>query len=526
MLVKTEETPKEHIERLYREKANNDINSATLARSLLKDINTAFKGGQKFLFELLQNADDAADEAIAVSFNIVYINEACYLLFSHEGKHFNEIDVNKICDFAQQEHHDKSENPNKIGYKGIGFKAIFSIADSVHILSDKYRFCFDKTHTLWQNNSECYPWPIIPIWRESPMNLGENVIDESKVNFLLRIKQNVDIHKELRVFSNNPAVLLFLRNVKKITLPETVIKLKQNNYKKEIFYNKSLQSTWICHDFDFLLLPETKAALKEFGNEECPLRLKAATHTRITFAVGVDSAGKFIPKNSPIFCYLPTQVNCGLPYYVNADFLLNADRMGLIENFWNAKLFYVIGQMQFAWFAKLCQFSEFRYQILHLLCEGINMDKQLSDLKLEFARGFQEGLASVPFIPAYQSDTLLLKSKATVDRTKFFKALQVPYQDLVDHRVKSKRYKLIERLKVPTIEIVQLCQIINHNDISQYIRPIEVQKKIIKFFAKKLKNHSQWRPDVLSTRFLLRENMELDCPENLYLSVAGFYQLY
>ena len=122
-------TPKEHIAALYKERAHNDSNSVTLSNTLFKDIATLFKGSHKYLLELLQNADDTgvADRPIRVEFTLL----GQYLIVSHTGQPFSAEDVDKICDNAQQRHQQKLNDIKKTGYKGIGFKSIFSISHMV-----------------------------------------------------------------------------------------------------------------------------------------------------------------------------------------------------------------------------------------------------------------------------------------------------------------------------------------------------------------------------------------------------------
>src|SRR5438132_4082476 len=91
----------QHIRNLYKRRAKNDENSSTLAQTLESNIFTAFKGEHKFIFELLQNADDANhnEEKIEASLILkkVISNDRQYLIFSHSGKHFSEQDVERIC---------------------------------------------------------------------------------------------------------------------------------------------------------------------------------------------------------------------------------------------------------------------------------------------------------------------------------------------------------------------------------------------------------------------------------------------
>jgi hypothetical protein len=84
-----------------------------------------------FLYELLQNAQDA--EATSVSFEL-YPDR---LETSHNGRAFSFTDVESITTIGSST---KSNEPNKIGKFGAGFKSVFSITDTPHIYSGTYNF--------------------------------------------------------------------------------------------------------------------------------------------------------------------------------------------------------------------------------------------------------------------------------------------------------------------------------------------------------------------------------------------------
>jgi hypothetical protein len=84
-----------------------------------------------FLYELLQNAQDA--EATSVSFEL----HPDRLETSHNGRAFSFSDVESITTIGSST---KSNESNKIGKFGAGFKSVFSITDTPHIYSGTYNF--------------------------------------------------------------------------------------------------------------------------------------------------------------------------------------------------------------------------------------------------------------------------------------------------------------------------------------------------------------------------------------------------
>ncbi|MDA8321652.1 MAG: hypothetical protein M0030_17850, partial [Actinomycetota bacterium] len=74
-----------------------------------------------FLFELIQNAEDAG--ATAMSFELF----ADRLQVRHDGRPFTADDVRAICGVG---HGTKSGDLTKIGKFGIGFKSVYAYTDS------------------------------------------------------------------------------------------------------------------------------------------------------------------------------------------------------------------------------------------------------------------------------------------------------------------------------------------------------------------------------------------------------------
>lgn len=96
-----------------------------------------------FVYELLQNADDA--EATDVTITVNHDE----LLFKHNGtKHFDitEDNVEPLGDInaiTAAGNSTKQNTPNKIGKFGVGFKAVFQYTDRPEIYDDTFRFRID-----------------------------------------------------------------------------------------------------------------------------------------------------------------------------------------------------------------------------------------------------------------------------------------------------------------------------------------------------------------------------------------------
>lgn len=87
--------------------------------------------------ELLQNADDAGSTKFLV--------QQCgqLLLIANNGRIFNSADIESLCRSASS----TKVRGNSIGYRGIGFKSVVSIAHEVHLISGDYEITFSRELT-------------------------------------------------------------------------------------------------------------------------------------------------------------------------------------------------------------------------------------------------------------------------------------------------------------------------------------------------------------------------------------------
>jgi HSP90 family molecular chaperone len=122
---------KEFIEQLQQEKS--DYNSSSQAEDLANALDTLsddiYSENERFIYELIQNADDAYDLS-GKGVNILIEFTSNFIILSHTGKEFTEKDIRAICGVGSSQ---KSKDTNKTGYKGIGFKSVFGKSDYVCI---------------------------------------------------------------------------------------------------------------------------------------------------------------------------------------------------------------------------------------------------------------------------------------------------------------------------------------------------------------------------------------------------------
>lgn len=145
-----------------------------------------------FIYELLQNAEDA--NAQTVSFSLSRDQLTC----SHNGRPFNDQDISAITDIGESS---KKDDDNSIGRFGIGFKAVFVYTESPRVKSGNFDFTIERF--------------VVPTFR-NPSNHDAFTVFEFPFNSKKKTPQESykEIGLALRQLSGS--ALLFLRNIRKV----------------------------------------------------------------------------------------------------------------------------------------------------------------------------------------------------------------------------------------------------------------------------------------------------------------------
>ncbi len=98
-----------------------------MLRRSLERIIQLYTDKSHFIYELLQNAEDASASQIR------FVQYEDRLVVMHDGAAFTEKNLQGLCDIGQS---DKINNLNQIGEFGVGFKSVFGICDVVRLYSN------------------------------------------------------------------------------------------------------------------------------------------------------------------------------------------------------------------------------------------------------------------------------------------------------------------------------------------------------------------------------------------------------
>lgn len=102
-----------------------------MLRRALERIIQLYTDRSHFVYELLQNAEDAEAKSIK------FVQYSDRLEVMHDGRPFTEENLKGLCDIGKS---DKVDNLNQIGEFGVGFKSVFGICDTVKLYSEPANF--------------------------------------------------------------------------------------------------------------------------------------------------------------------------------------------------------------------------------------------------------------------------------------------------------------------------------------------------------------------------------------------------
>jgi hypothetical protein len=174
-----------------------------------------YGSGARFVFELLQNADDnhytkayASEAPPSVAFRVY--TDRIVVECNEDG--FNERNLQALCAVGDSS---KSASHGYIGAKGIGFKSVFIAAWKVHVQSGHFSFYFKHKRgdsglgmvvPIWQDPEEILQGPLTRMTLYLHDTEGEAHLNDLRETIF---KQLSDLQE---------TSLLFLRKLEKITV--------------------------------------------------------------------------------------------------------------------------------------------------------------------------------------------------------------------------------------------------------------------------------------------------------------------
>ncbi len=298
-------------------------------QQIIRDTHAAGRAAKdqtgRWLFELLQNCDDAGASQVQVLINgdTVYVAD--------NGHGLKADAVSAICgtDFS-----DKTSGT--IGRKGLGFKSVYEVSHNPQVLTvngEGIEFSQDKAKVwLRQNglNDEYVPYQWIPFFFSWEDALGEDPALDSFANYKTVVKLasigNMQSIKQL-LQGWPPHSLFAFRHVRWINAPNLKITLSPGNGTWEM-NDSRIESATLWH-----VSKHTEKAPQEHLERLEADERQAILADGVSFLIAAPIENDRVSPTKdylPIHVFYPTEQKGPVRLLLHAEFLVKSDRTALI----------------------------------------------------------------------------------------------------------------------------------------------------------------------------------------------------
>lgn len=328
-------TKREYIVSIRREYIGlSDSPRKSLLNSIRALANDLYAKDTHFIFELIQNAEDndyepskQASLRFEVDWQALDGESEPVLIMHNNETGFLDEHVKALCMVGEST---KKKAQDYIGEKGIGFKSVFRVTQCPYIFSNGFQF------RLPEHDEETGLGYIVPAWVErEPAGINPT---ETTIILPLDKSQNAvqDVVAALRDIA--PETILFL---KKLTSIEVSVRLPEQKY--DVLVEKRVQAAvGESRLVQLTYLKSSASSQERFESLEYWLTKVEYTkpdHIQSEKRSGIGSrpVSVAVPvgatkRSDKLFAYLPVWEDTGLPFIINADFLLVSSREGLHED--------------------------------------------------------------------------------------------------------------------------------------------------------------------------------------------------
>src|SRR6266566_8551998 len=266
-----------------------------------------------FIYELLQNAEDQG--ATEAQFQL-FVD---HLVFNHNGNPFTKADVKNITGFGNS---DKTQEANKIGRFGIGFKSVFAITErpEIYTMLEEKPFAFAIEDL------------VVPV--DIPGNHEKSHQYNTQFTFPFIKEQAATLYTKIkeRLSSLGFETMLFLQNLASIewqTETDDGVYLCEVKGSRRELFGESRENGQIRKSVAHYLMFTRNVGLSDDDRE---------LDVRVAFRL--DEMGKIRAEpGQKLAVYFPTEQETGLNFRVHGPFLLTDNRANIkIDNDTNIRL--------------------------------------------------------------------------------------------------------------------------------------------------------------------------------------------
>ncbi|KAI1633135.1 hypothetical protein F4809DRAFT_624584 [Biscogniauxia mediterranea] len=307
----------------------------TLAKNL-------YTSKARFVFELLQNADDNQYTRAAASGSVPYVSFRVYphqIIVECNEDGFTSENLAAICSVGKSS---KTGAQGYIGEKGIGFKSVFMVASKVHIQSGAFSFSF--RHKAGESGMGM----ISPIWEETDEELPSPL---TRLTLHLHQTGDPDTLAKTRESTQKQfeelqeTVLLFMKNLrilKVVLYDEKLEQTSSTTYSIErpqptyAILKRTKVANGTTHEDVKYFHVTTHEATNLAKNENRTYSqveevTRAYSRSPITLAFPLSETSTPIIEPQDLFVFLPVR-RVGFSFLIQADFVTDASRQDVVQD--------------------------------------------------------------------------------------------------------------------------------------------------------------------------------------------------
>ena len=310
------EQEREYFDKLSKDRAKiaNLLLERRATRGIKDSVVEKYTDQAHFIYELLQNADDACATVAR------FVLEPDRLIFAHNGKRLFTVsnpenedmdsetgklgDINAITSIG---------NSNKtkeisIGKFGVGFKAVFQYTSTPHIYDKNFQFKIERF--------------LVPVLLDKDIDIHNPEETLFVFPFDHPERNPVESYNDIsNKLINLSYPLLFLSNLE-------YIELEFDN--KIGLYEKKIKKSYTFDNTTAELVCMTQTNGDDLYDKNLWLFSRKDDNNH-KYSVGffIDGNGNLCAENEPAFCFFPTKEVTNLNFIIHAPFLLTDSREGI-----------------------------------------------------------------------------------------------------------------------------------------------------------------------------------------------------
>lgn len=416
-----------------------------------------YRGRQ--LLELLQNADDEAENTDNPT--VLIRLEDDKLIIANNGQYFSK---DGILSLMYSDTSPKIMRLKKIGYKGLGFRAILNWSHSIGIKSGPFSLEFSRQNAInflkqllnekqelqteiQKTATQKYPIATlaVPSWKDTEEG-GTSEYDTSIVIKFSSQKIKDDIQRQINELGME--VSLFLNNLRKIKLEspernETIERVapeeKNNNYEKICLLNKDGKEI------------DSKRWQIFSKTDELPEHLRQdETVSQYEYDLRIAVSENLDDNINRLFCFFRTEVKFPFPAIIHGTFDLDGNRTHLNESEVNEFLLEELAELMIETAKQLTQATEeVNWDAMKLLAKKGDFDDKVE--KMKFYHKLIEKMKLQKLIPVISNKYMAANENPFYYETNYAEILkQFPkiFEELALHTHDPDVRKLIADLEI------------------------------------------------------------------------------